>query len=82
MRHAVYRVARTWNKIYKDNPPFRVSVVDAWLLTDNRPETTMEGRHWIAEDKKYKAFRKGIGEADGILLGFDGSANLQIVYSI
>lgn len=67
MRFAVYRVAQTWNQMYKNNPPFRVSVVDAWLLTDNRPETTSEGRHWIAEDKKFKELRQGIGEADGIL---------------
>jgi hypothetical protein len=52
--------------MYKENPPFRVSVVDAWLLTDHRPETTSEGRHWIAENKKLTLLRNGIGEPDGI----------------
>jgi hypothetical protein len=64
-RHAIYDLARVWNKAHLDHPPFRVSAVDAWQLTDNRMETTYDGRHWIAEGKKW-APRKGIGEAEGI----------------
>jgi hypothetical protein len=64
-RHAVYEVARQFHLENVDNPPFKVSVVDAWQLTDNRPETTSEGRHWIAEDSAYREFRNGIGEGDG-----------------
>ena len=41
-------------------------MVDAWLLTDNRPETTNEGRHWIDEGKgNFVTKRPLIGEAEG-----------------
>ena len=68
VRFAIYSVAKNWNAMYRESPPFRVSVVDAWLLTDHRPETTSEGRHWIAEDDKFRILRNGIGESDGIVL--------------
>jgi hypothetical protein len=64
-RQAIYQTARVWNNLHRENPPFRVSVVDAWKLTDNRPETTYEGRHWIAEGKKICP-RKSVGETEGI----------------
>ena len=64
-RHAIYEVARKWNQI--GNSTFRVSAVDAWQLTDNRMETTSDGRHWIDEMNGYYSYRrKGIGEAEGI----------------
>lgn len=40
--------------------------MDAWMLTDNRPETTSEGRHWVAEDWGWIATRRPyVGEAEG-----------------
>jgi hypothetical protein len=57
-------VAKRWNAQFTEG--FRVSVVDAWLLTDNRPETTNEGRHWIDEGKgNFVTKRPLIGEAEG-----------------
>jgi hypothetical protein len=68
-RHAIFEIARKWNARHKNDPPFKVSVVDAWQLTDNRLETTAEGRHWIAEDGgEFATMRKGIGESEGISL--------------
>ena len=65
-RSYVFKTARAWNKAHKANPPFRLSVIDGWQLTDNRPETSSEGRHWISEDVgELDTFRKGIGEPDG-----------------
>jgi len=65
-RHAIYDVGKQWNK--SGNSTFRVSAVDAWQLTDNRMETTSDGRHWIDEMNGYYSYRrKGIGEAEGIL---------------
>jgi hypothetical protein len=71
-RHAIYDVARTWNQEHIGKSPFRVSVVDGWQLTDNRPETSSDGGHWIAEGSNHLTFRKGIGECDGM----SPSANL------
>lgn len=43
-------------------------MVDAWQLTDDRPETTADGRHWVLteENKDVAQFRTGIGEAPGM----------------
>lgn len=66
-RHGIYNVAREWNLLHQSNPPFRVSVVDGWRLTDNRPETTVEGLHWITEAQGDKRpLRPMVGEAIGI----------------
>lgn len=58
-------VARLWNREYRN--AFRLSVVDEWRLTDNRPETTFEGRHWVSEwfSTGNYAYRPLIGEAEG-----------------
>jgi len=45
----VWDVAKKWNQIHENDLPFRTSVVDVWQLTDNRPETSSEGRHWVYE---------------------------------
>jgi len=46
--------------------PFRLSVIDAWMLTDNRPETTGDGFHWVAEFRTdLLNQRPRIGEAEG-----------------
>ena len=63
-RHAIHDVAKKWNQ--EGNSTFRVSAVDAWQLTDNRMETTSDGRHWIDESGYHSQRRKGIGEAEGI----------------
>jgi len=42
------------------DPPFRVSVVDVTSLTDNRPDTSTEGRHWIMS-RREKAGAKLLG---------------------
>jgi len=53
--------------MHQNSSPFRVSVVDSWALTDNRPETVFEGRHWLNEyehrDKERQ--RPLLGEASG-----------------
>jgi hypothetical protein len=43
-------------------------VVDAWQLTDDRPETTADGRHWVLteENKDVAQFRTRIGAAPGL----------------
>ena len=62
-RQAIYEVARRWNL----KKSFRVSVVDAWKLTDNRPETSFEGRHWVIDQIDDRASRRPlIGEAEGM----------------
>ena len=63
-RHVIFDIARQWNRVNQEDPPFRVSVADAWLLTDNRPETTSEGRHWVGEGETFAKIR-GIGEPAG-----------------
>jgi len=66
-RHGIYDVAREWNLRHQKNPPFRVSVVDTWYLTDNRPETSVEGLHWITElHGDVSRFRPMVGEAMGM----------------
>jgi hypothetical protein len=64
-RHGVIELAKRWNEQHKDG--FRVSVVDAWQLTDGRPETTSDGRHYSPPDEKpYDAAERPLmGEADG-----------------
>lgn len=65
-RHAIYEVARRWNRQFSQSPPFKVSAIDVWQLTDNRPETTNDGRHWIDEGRgDFVRIRPGIGEAEG-----------------
>jgi len=67
-RHAIHEVAREWNtaQLASGNATFRVSAVDAWQLTDQRMETTSDGRHWIDEMNGYYSYRRrGIGEAEG-----------------
>ena len=44
-------VATQWKEMHKDNLPFRTAV-DARQLTDNRPETSSERRHWACEKSK------------------------------
>ena len=42
-------------------------MVDAWKLTDNRPETSFEGRHWVIDQIDDRASRRPlIGEAEGM----------------
>jgi hypothetical protein len=67
-RHAVIDVAEKWNEEHEEG--FRVSVVDAWWLTDSRPETTSDGRHYSSPEEKpwYAAERPLMGEADGMFL--------------
>jgi hypothetical protein len=59
-------MAKEWNRVHQAQPPFRLSVVDAWQLTDHRPETTTDGRHWISESlTQFWDKRSRIGEAEG-----------------
>jgi hypothetical protein len=67
-RKAMYFVAHHWNQMHRQNPPFRLSVVDAWDMTDNRPEATSEGRHWVSEDEGAEKIRPFVGETDGTFL--------------
>lgn len=62
-RHVAYQVAKEWNKQHPET--FKVSIVDAFAYTDNRPETTSDGRHWIAEDIWTSKRRPLVGEAEG-----------------
>jgi len=64
-RLGIIELAKRWNK---EHDGFRVSVVDAWLLTDSRPETTSDGRHYTAAEDQpwYGPQRPLMGEADGI----------------
>ena len=76
MRDRIFDLARKWNRITLDNPDmFRLSVVDAWKVTDDRPETVYDGRHWIVEEHydRYRVseFRPLIGEAEGINIPFN-----------
>jgi hypothetical protein len=64
-RKAMFFVAHHWNQMHKDNPPFKLSVIDAWEYTDNRPEATSEGRHWVSEDEGAQSIRPHVGETDG-----------------
>jgi hypothetical protein len=66
-RFAVFDVARRWNRLHHTDEAtsFRLSAVDAWFLTDNRPETTSDGRHYTLE-RAGNDKRPLIGEADGI----------------
>jgi hypothetical protein len=65
-RSWVFKLARQWNQ---GGSPFRLSIIDGWILTDNRPETSSEGRHWISEDSgELDHYRHGIGEPDGSTL--------------
>lgn len=63
-RRAVFEIARSW---IQQNPEssFRLSVIDAWLLTDSRPETTSDGRHYSADIEDVVEDRPLMGEADG-----------------
>ena len=63
-RHAIYEVAKMWNAKHSA-PKFRVSVVDAWSLTDNFPESTSDGRHWVSEGRKFWDQRSLQGQAEG-----------------
>jgi hypothetical protein len=45
---------------------FKVSCVDAFWLTDARPESTSDGRHYSAEGEGWRSQRPLIGEADCI----------------
>jgi hypothetical protein len=67
-RHKIFEIARRWNREHRERgyEPFRVSVVDAWMMTDNRPETTSDGRHWVPEGGNPWPQRPRIGEAEGI----------------
>lgn len=62
-RHVLYEFAKKWNRMHTN---FRVSVVDAWSLTDNFPESTSDGRHWVSEGGKYRDHRSRQGEAEGM----------------
>jgi hypothetical protein len=64
-RHVIFNLARNWNRIHLGEEPFRLSVIDAWMLTDNRPETTSDGLHWVVENKNTWDQRPKIGEAEG-----------------
>ena len=59
-RHAIFEIGRQWT-----DSAFRVSVIDAWLLTDPRPETTFDGRHYSGESEDALEDRPLMGEADG-----------------
>jgi hypothetical protein len=63
-RHAVFDVAKSWNAVHDS---FRLSVVDAWFLTDSRPETSFDGRHWSEDENPARNERPLMGEADGFL---------------
>ena len=41
-------------------------MIDAWFLTDPRPETTFDGRHYSGESEDVIEDRPLMGEADGI----------------
>ena len=58
-------MASKWNNLHSKELPFRLSVVDAWMMTDNRPESTSDGVHWIEENEKSSLVRPTVGEADG-----------------
>lgn len=60
-RWAIYDLAKTWN----EGTGVRVSVVDAWEITDPRPETTSDGRHYSSDNPKIGEQRRYVGEADG-----------------
>lgn len=65
--HVIFELAREWNKLHKDNAPFRLSVVDAFQLTGDRMETTVDGSHWVDEGQFENRLdrRIGAGEPDG-----------------
>ena len=46
----------------------RVSVVDAWEITDPRPETTSDGRHYSSDNPNIGQQRPYVGEADGTII--------------
>ena len=63
-RSMVYDIVKKWNRLHPEG--FRVSVVDVWMLTDNFPESTFDGRHWAEEDSETLGRRPHVGQADGI----------------
>jgi hypothetical protein len=65
-RSAVFEIGRKWIQQNTESQ-FRLSVIDAWLLTDSRPETTSDGRHYSGEndDTQLLQDRPLMGEADG-----------------
>ena len=80
-RNIIYQVVSTWNREHPGNQQqpgnqesgdpnqrnsFKVSVVDSFGLTDARPETTRDGRHWALEMEEIKLLRPLLGEAEGI----------------
>lgn len=46
--------------------PFKLSVVDAFAMTDARPESTSDGTHWVEENEKSYLIRPTVGECEGI----------------
>lgn len=64
-RQVAYQAASEWNR---KNQPFKLSVVDAFAMTDARPETTNDGTHWVEEHEKSHLIRPTVGEAEGIRL--------------
>ena len=47
----LFDFARAWNEDHKHDPPFRLSVVDGFVLTGDRMETTSDGAHWVNEEE-------------------------------
>ena len=66
-RRVCYDVAQAWHQANPDCP-FRVSVIDAWKLTDNYAESTSDGRHWVVELKNALDKRTKQGQAEGQLI--------------
>ena len=65
----LYQVVSTWNREHAETggASFKVSVIDTFGLTDARPETTRDGRHWAAEMDDIKLLRPLLGEAEGFV---------------
>ena len=74
-RWAIYDLAKTWN----EGTGVRVSVVDAWEITDPRPETTSDGRHYSSDNAKIGEQRRYVGEADGNIRKFWTEADLSVL---
>jgi hypothetical protein len=74
-RHAIFEAAKRWNREHSGDIPFLVSAIDAWFLTDSRPETSADGRHWSEERTPAWDDRPSIGEADSFSIQNSADSN-------
>ncbi|SCV68260.1 BQ2448_381 [Microbotryum intermedium] len=52
------------------HPMLRMNFIDYYRLTDARPETSSDGRHWVEEDEPASLFRSRplVGDADDAMM--------------